>query len=122
MASRVAAGRKDGGRVLLQTHSANHKMFSALTSLNFDLLMSEEAGRRKSLRLPPFGALAHISGVGTTQFAGSLSETLLVSVATLAPDDVVVRAASVNDLVSTLKNTAKPKGSRLKIQIDPPRI
>lgn len=122
MASRVAASRKDGGRVLLQTHSANHQIFSALTSLNFDLLMIEEANRRKSLRLPPFGALAHISGAGTTQFASSLSETLLVSVATLAPDDVAVRAASVSDLVSTLKNTAKPKGSRLKIQIDPPRI
>ncbi len=122
MASRVAASRKDGGRVLLQTHSANHQIFSALTSLNFDVLMSEEVGRRKSLRLPPFGALAHISGVGTTQFAAQLSETLLVSVATLTLDDVVVRAASVNDLVSTLKNTEKPKGSRLKIQIDPPRI
>ena len=122
MASRVVASRKDGGRVLLQTHSANHQIFAALTSLSFDVLMSEEAGRRKSLRLPPFGALARISGVGTTQFADSLSQNLLVAVATLAPDDVVVRAESVNDLVSTLKNTAKPKGSRLKIQIDPPRI
>ena len=122
MASRVAAGRSDGGRVLLQTHSANHQIFSALTTLNFDLLMNEEASRRRLLRLPPFGALARISGAGTTQFAGSLSESLLVAVAALAPDDVVVRAASVNDLVSTLKNIAKPKGSRLRIQIDPPRI
>lgn len=122
LACRVAASRKEGGRVILQTHSAEHQLFVALRTLNFDDLMAQESSRRASLQLPPFGALAHISGVGTTKFAEELSSNMLVSVATLASDDVLVRGATVKDLVESLRSAKKPKGSRLKVQVDPPRI
>lgn len=122
LAARVARERNDGGRVLLQTHCAQHELFGALNSLDFDTLSKHESDRRRALSFPPFGSLAHITGAGTSVFAAELATNMLVNVATLGDDDVVVRGASASDLVSTLQSTPKPKGSRLKVQIDPPRI
>ena len=122
LASRLARRRADGGRVLLQTHSPHHELFAALKSLEFSTLLDHECERRRALSMPPFGALAHITGAGTSSFATDLAANLLVTVATLGENEILVRAASVDDLVTTLHATSKPKGSRLKIQIDPPRV
>lgn len=122
LAARLARKRADGGRVLLQTYSPHHELFEALKSLDFVTLLDHECERRRAFSMPPVGALAHITGVGTSTFATDLAANLLVTVATLGENDVIVRAASATDLVATLQSTPKPKGSRLKIQIDPPRI
>lgn len=122
LAARLARKRTDGGRVMLQTHSPHHELFRALESLDFNTLLASECDRRRTFSFPPFGALAHITGVGTSAYAAELAANMLVNVATLGGDDVIVRAASAADLVATLQSTTKPKGSRLKIQIDPPRI
>ncbi|MHB1128803.1 MAG: primosomal protein N' family DNA-binding protein [Ilumatobacteraceae bacterium] len=122
LAARLARKRADGGRVMLQTHSPHHELFRALESLEFNTLLANECDRRRALSMPPFGALAHITGAGTSAYAAELAANMLVNVATLGDDDVIVRAASATDLVATLQSTTKPKGSRLKIQIDPPRI
>ncbi len=122
LAARLARKRADGGRVILQTHSPQHELFEALKSLDFVALLDHECERRRALSMPPFGALAHITGGGTSTFATDLAANLLVTVATLGENEILVRAASVDDLVTTLRTTSKPKGSRLKIQIDPPRV
>lgn len=122
LAARLARRRTEGGRVMLQTHSPQHELFGAVMSLDFTALLNHECDRRRALSMPPFGSLARISGVGTSAFATELAANMLINVATLGDDDVIVRAASVSDLVTTLQTTPKPKGSRLKIQIDPPRI
>jgi primosomal protein N' (replication factor Y) len=122
LAARLARKRTEGGRVMLQTHSPQHELFRAVETLDFDTLLDHECKRRRALSLPPFGALAHITGVGTSDFATQLESNMLVNVATLGDDDVIVRAGSANDLVATLHSTPRSKGSRLKIQIDPPRI
>jgi len=122
LAARLAQKRADGGRVMLQTHSPQHELFRAIESLEFNTLLNHECDRRRALSMPPFGALAHITGHGTSIFATDLAANMLVNVATLGDNEVIVRAASVSDLVTTLQTTPKPKGSRLKIQIDPPRI
>ena len=122
LAARLARSRAEGGRVMLQTHSPQHELFGAVTSLDFTALLNHECDRRRALSMPPFGSLARVTGIGTSAFATGLATNMLINVATLGDDDVLVRAASVSDLVTTLQTTPKPKGSRLKIQIDPPRI
>ena len=122
LAARVARKRTEGGRVMLQTHSAQHELFRAVQSLDFDTLLKSECERRRVLSMPPFGSLAHITGSGTSTFATELSSNMLVNVANLGENDVLVRAVSANDLISTLHSTPRPKSSRLKIQIDPPRV
>ena len=122
LAARVAKKRDDGGRVMLQTHSAQHELFQAVKTFDFDGLLKSETARRHSLSMPPFGSIARISGAGTSTFAAELASNLLVNVAKFAENDVLVRASSVEDLNATLQSTQKPKGSRLRIQIDPPRV
>ncbi|MFA5774369.1 MAG: hypothetical protein WC864_03215 [Ilumatobacteraceae bacterium] len=122
LASRVATRRSDGGRVMLQTHSAEHELFHAINTLDFDTLLTSESDRRRTLAMPPFGSIVRISGAGTSNFAAELASNLLVSVAKLGENDVIVRAGSNDELVSTLQSTSRPKGSRLRIQIDPPRV
>jgi len=122
LAARVARKRTEGGRVVLQTHSAQHELFRAVEMLDFDTLLKHECDRRRALSMPPFGSLARITGAGTSTFATELASNMLVNVAALGENDVIVRAVSVNDLIATVQSTPRPKGSRLKIQIDPPRV
>lgn len=122
LAARLAPKRADGGRVMLQTHSPQHELFGALETLDFVTLLDHECDRRRALSMPPFGSLARITGAGTSTFAAELASNMLVNVSALGDEEMVVRAASVTDLVATLHSTPKPKGSRIKIQIDPPRI
>ncbi|MEO5974096.1 MAG: hypothetical protein ABIQ38_02680 [Ilumatobacteraceae bacterium] len=122
LAARVARRRTEGGRLLMQTHSPRHELFQTLATLDFDTLLAHESERRRALSMPPFGSLARITGAGTSTFAADLASHLLVNVANLGENDVIVRAVSANDLISTLHGTPRPKGSRLKIQIDPPRV
>ncbi len=122
LAARVARSRIEGGRVMLQTHSAQHELFQALQTLDFDTLLKNECERRRVLSMPPFGSLARISGAGTSIFATELATNMLLNVAALGENEVIVRAASVDDLVTMLHSTPRPKGSRIKIQVDPPRV
>jgi primosomal protein N' (replication factor Y) len=122
LAARVARKRTEGGLVMLQTHSAQHELFRAVVTLDFDTLLKHECDRRRALSMPPFGSLARITGAGTSTFATELASNMLVNVAALGENDVIVRAVSVNDLIATVQSTPRPKGSRLKIQIDPPRV
>jgi primosomal protein N' (replication factor Y) len=73
-ASRIVGGRQYGGRVLVQTRVPGHPVVeAALLADPGRLLMSEEPVRR-ALRLPPFGALALLSGPGAAEMAGVLEK------------------------------------------------
>jgi primosomal protein N' (replication factor Y) len=122
LAARVARRRTEGGRLLMQTYSPQHELFQAIERLDFDTLLKHESERRLTLSMPPYGSLARITGVGTAAFATELASNMLVNVANLGENDVMIRAVSAHDLIATLQSTPRPKGSRLKIQIDPPRV
>ena len=73
-ASRIVGGRQHGGRVLVQTRVPAHPVVeAALLADPGRLLMSEEPVR-KALRLPPFAALALLSGPGAAELAGVLEK------------------------------------------------
>ena len=72
------------------------------------------------LGLPPYGALAVVSGTGADEFVGSLPSTIA------SGGDGVGRTSFVlptgRPLGEGLNRTDRPAGSRLRIEVDPARI
>ncbi len=71
-ASRIVGGRRQGGRVLVQTRVPAHPVIDAALVGDPGRLLATEEPARKALRLPPFAALALISGPGAAELAGVL--------------------------------------------------
>jgi primosomal protein N' (replication factor Y) len=68
------------------------------------------------LGLPPFRALALVSGAGAAEFvAGTGLESARIG------DDLLVRADDWAALGGALAAATRPKGSRLRVEVDPPR-
>lgn len=115
-AARLVGPREGGGRVLLQTSTPGHPVVRAAVLADPGIVARVEAARRRELSLPPFAALARVSGEGASDFVGA---THLLA----APDGDgwLVRAASWDELGPVLAATERPKGSRLRVEVDPPR-
>ncbi len=109
-----------GGEVVLQTALPNHDLIVGLVAGDVSAHIAAETARRQRLRLPPYGALAEISGPGTTEAVAALSTSLLVEVAA-REDSALVRAGSWDDLSSALASLPKTK-QRIRISVDPARV
>jgi primosomal protein N' (replication factor Y) len=116
-AARVVGPRAGGGRLVLQTALPGHEVVRAALLADPGKVTAEETHRRRELALPPFGALAVVSGTGAARFVESLvgvevggdTDRFLVR----APDDMTLGAA--------LRAGVRPPGARLRIAVDPPR-
>jgi len=115
-AARLVGGRSGGGRLVVQTFLPRHEVLQAVLHADPSRLAKVETERRQLLGLPPFSALAAVSGAGAIDFA---SATGLESSAD--GDVVLLRADSWDRLGQALESTPRPKGSRLRIAVDPPR-
>jgi len=115
-AARLVGGRSGGGRLVVQTFLPRHEVLQAVLQADPSRLAKVETERRQLLGLPPFSALAAVSGAGAIDFA---SATGLESSADA--DVVLLRADSWDRLGQALESTPRPKGSRLRIAVDPPR-
>jgi len=115
-AARLVRGRAGGGRLVVQTFLPRHEVLQAVLLADPSRLAKVETERRQLLGLPPFSALAAVSGAGAIDFA---SASGLESSAD--GDVVLVRADSWDRLGRALESTPRPKGSRLRIAVDPPR-
>jgi primosomal protein N' len=108
---------------VLQTSVPQHEVMVGLVMANLAPHVAAETERRQRLRLPPFGALAEISGAGAPDLAAQLAASLLVQVAT-SEDRTLVRAASwealSEALTVALSAVARPK-ARVRIAVDPSR-
>lgn len=119
-AARVVGPRSRGGRVLVQTFIPDHEVLEAAVTADPGILAEAERERRSVLGLPPFGALAEISGAGSESFVESLTpvdEATIVAV----DDQYLVRAANWHTLGDVLATGVRPPGKRLRIAVDPPR-
>lgn len=107
------------GEVIVQTAVPHHELLVGLAVGDLSAYVAAERSRRERLRLPPFGALAEISGAGTAEIAAHLRTSLLLEV---AGDDerVLVRAASWETLGAALREVPKGK-KRVRIAVDPSR-
>ncbi|HEV7886248.1 MAG TPA: hypothetical protein VGO92_01730, partial [Acidimicrobiales bacterium] len=118
-ASRVVGGR-GSGRVLVQTRVPQHEVLDAALHADPGRLAAVESERRAALSLPPFAALALLSGESAEPFAAALSAAAGLEV--LGPDDGrwLVRAPDHRTLCDALARTPRPPG-RLRIEVDPLR-
>src|SRR5690606_25836911 len=67
-AGRLVGGRRDGGRVLVQTRLPKHEVIQAALLADPVRLSEAEEERRRQLGWPPFRALAQISGAAAPAF------------------------------------------------------
>ena len=116
---RLVGPRSGGGRVLVQTFVPHHEVLQAARFADLSTLADTELARRRLLGLPPFRALAVIEGSGAAAMGAELAGAGMETAATAA--GVMVRADTWHELGEALLAVPRPKGSRLRVEVDPPR-
>ncbi len=115
----VRAGRI-APEVLVQTFSPDHEVVVAAANGDPEAILDAERTRRELLGLPPFGALAVVSGARAGEMVAQLPP--FVEVGGDGADRFLVRAADWATLGAALNATERPTGSRIRIEVDPARI
>jgi primosomal protein N' (replication factor Y) (superfamily II helicase) len=122
-AARLVGGRDGSGRLLVQTRIPDHEVLQAAAHADPERVSDPERRLRRSLRLPPFGALALLSGPGGTPFADQLASFDGITVSTIArsstgADRWLVRARDHRVLCDALDGAERP-AERLRVEVDP---
>lgn len=115
----IRAGRI-APEVLVQTFSPDHEVLRAAAAGNPDIVVRSERARREMLGLPPFGALARVSGSGAGDLISQLGED--VQVGGDEASGYLVRSETWSALGTALNSAERPKGSRVRVEVDPPRL
>ncbi len=116
----VRAGRI-APEVLVQTFSPGHDVLVAASAGDPARILDGERTRRQMLGLPPYGALAVVSGSGSDVVAEQLVAAE-VDVGGDGVDRYLVRAADWTTLGRALNATERPTGSRVRVEVDPARV
>ena len=115
----VRAGRL-APEVMIQTFSPGHDVIVAAATGDPAHILDGERTRRQMLGLPPFGALAVVSGAGATDLVDQLPDA--VQVGGDGTDRYLDRAADWTTLGTALEEAERPPGSRIRVEVDPARI
>ena len=107
----------------MQTFIPRHEVLQAVLHADPGRVATVEIARREALRLPPFSALARVSGAGSDEFVAAIAANPDTSVGP-APAGAgwLVRAADHESLSTMLLGAVRPAGSRLRIEVDPSRV
>ena len=115
-AGRLVGSRREGrGSVILQTRRGDDPVIDALVNAHFDDLIREDVETAEVLGLPPYGALARVSGPGAEEYVGALSTPALTIMS--APSGYVVRARDVETLTSALREAPRP-AQKFRVAVD----
>lgn len=122
-AARVVGPRARLGRLVVQTTMPHHDVLQAVLFTDPGRLTRAEAARRRDLHLPPFSALARVSGRGAAEFVAEAVGATQGEPIAVAPDGdgVLLRSDHWDTLGAMLAHAPRPKQSRLRIEVDPPR-
>jgi primosomal protein N' (replication factor Y) len=107
--------------VLIQTFAPDHEVLLAASTGDPGRILDGERARRQLLGLPPFGALAVVSGSGSNEIAEQLNAAD-VDVGGDGVDRYLVRSTDWTTLGRALNAVERPSGSRVRIEVDPARI
>jgi primosomal protein N' (replication factor Y) (superfamily II helicase) len=117
-ASRLVGGRS--GRVIVQTTQPEHPVLRAALVADPSLLVGPARDLRDLLQLPPFAALAAISGPGASEFVTRLRVRPGVSTTSADRDVFLARAVGSEALANALASVNRPS-DRVRIAVDPLR-
>ena len=128
-AARLVGPRSAGGRLLVQTRLPRHEVLEAAVRADPGLLAEIERPRRKLLDLPPYAALARLTGDAPALAAAadslrSAGAGAGIAVSGSHADAVLVRATSADRLADALGAAlaaGRPAG-RLRAEVDPVRV
>jgi primosomal protein N' (replication factor Y) len=121
-AARVVRGRLGDGTVVVQTRQPDHPVLRAAVASDPSRLVAVDEPIRRDLALPPFAALAQVSGEGAAAFLDGVRGQLGVQVAGPdALDSYLVRAADHATLCDALAHGERP-AERLRVSVDPIRV
>lgn len=121
-AARLVGRSHRGGKVMVQTHSVDSPVLQAMATLRIDQYLQSVTEMRRSMKLPPFGALAQLSGSSIDEAMEELQRNVFVHVSASSSGSYLVRAADWQVLADVLSEVEVPKGVRLKVEVDPGRV
>ncbi len=119
MALIVRAGRI-APEVMIQTFTPDHEVITAASTGDPAAILPNERTRRELLGLPPFGALAVVSGSGSNELVAQLPAD--IQVGGDGGDRYLVRADDWTTLGRALNGVDRPPGARIRVEVDPARI
>ena len=120
-AARLVGPRSGGGRILVQTRVPHHEVLDAVLHADPGRLSGPAVARRAELALPPFRALAVLSGPGAEQMVSILKDRGAVDVDGPADGRYLIRGADHDVLADALAAVPRPS-ARVRVEVDPPRI
>ena len=119
-------------RLQVQTRVPEHPLLTAIARGEPAEVLAEEVAIRRTSGLPPFAALALVSGVLAPAYAESLRREADVTtnpdatapsattpVSPLGDDRFLVRADTHESLCDLLARTPRPSGRGLRVEVDP---
>jgi len=118
--ARRSRRREHGGRLLIQTFLPDHAVINAAVRADPGRMIEGEQARRQLLGLPPFAALAAVSGPGTAAYVEQLRTDDRVRVG--GDDPTLVRAHDWAALGDALGSIERTRGDRVRVAVDPPRV
>ena len=119
-AARITGPRTSGGRILLQTRLPDDPAVVAAFRADPALLARSERDRRQELSLPPYGAIAVVSGPAAPEFMERLGNPLGIRIAPDPDGQFFLRSSDYDTLCAALAAVERPPG-RLRIDVDPIR-
>ena len=136
-AARLVGARSTGApwaRLQVQTRVPDHPLLAAISRGEPAEVLAEEVAIRRASALPPFAALALVSGVLAPAYAEALRGEVdgptgptgttgpaptTTSVSPLGDDRFLLRADSHEPLCDLLARTPRPPGRGLRVEVDP---
>jgi primosomal protein N' (replication factor Y) len=118
-------GGEPTSRIQLQTRVPEHPVVAAAAAGDPSVVLSDEEAARRASGLPPFAALASVSGPLAPEYLTALRRAALgleISVLEFPDDLQVVRAPSHDALCDLLASVPRPPGRGLRIEVDPSSI
>jgi primosomal protein N' (replication factor Y) len=109
-------------RVQVQTRVPDHPTLAAAAVGDPAGVLSDEVEVRRAAGLPPFAALASLSGSLALQYAEALADPAAASGVAVVPtgaERVLLQAADHATLCDLLARVPRPAGRGLRVEVDP---
>ncbi len=133
-AGRLVGGRDSGrGSVMVQTRLPDHEALMAARDGDPTLVSRPETDLRRALSLPPFSALALLTGPLASSYAETVGQEVErrrglgeteeeIEVSALGPERWLLRADTHQRLCDTLAAAPRPSGRGLRVDVDPATV